>query len=216
VPAAPRYLYQVGGFVSVGLDQPPPTSLDITGGPATGSSHYFGTVPVAPTGCTADAAISGLASCDVTGYQTVVGAHTLTATATDNAGNTATVTRSYTVRAWRLSGFYSPVDMPTASGLVLNTVKGGSTGPLKFEVFAAEELTDPAAVKSLTSAGISCDASAPTDEIEALATGGTSLRYDTTAGQFVYNWKTPKRTGCLRLTLTTQDDSSLVAYFKLR
>jgi hypothetical protein len=59
-------------------------------------------------------------------------------------------------------------------------------------------------------------ASAPTDEIETLATGGTSLRYDTTVGQFLYNWKTPKRTGCLRLTLTTQDDSSLVAYFRLR
>jgi hypothetical protein len=59
-------------------------------------------------------------------------------------------------------------------------------------------------------------ASAPTDEIETLATGGTSLRYDTTVGQFLYNWNTPKRTGCLRLTLTTQDDSSLVAYFRLR
>jgi dipeptidyl aminopeptidase/acylaminoacyl peptidase len=121
------------------------------------------------------------------------------------------------VPAWRLSGFYSPVDMPTPTDLIFNSVKGGNTVPLKFEVFAAEEeLTDTAVVKSLTYAGISCDASAPTDEIETLVSGGTSLRYDTTAGQFVYNWKTPKRTGCLRLTLTTQDDSSLVAYFKLR
>jgi hypothetical protein len=71
--------------------------------------------------------------------------------------------------------------------LIFNTVKGGSTVPLKFEVFAADELTDTAVVKSLTYTGVSCDASAPTDEIETLATGGTSLRYDTTAGQFVYN-----------------------------
>ena len=56
----------------------------------------------------------------------------MTATATDNAGRTATATRSYTVNAWTTKGFYQPVDMDG----VYNTVKGGSTVPLKFELFA--------------------------------------------------------------------------------
>jgi hypothetical protein len=64
---------------------------------------------------------------------------------------------------------------------------------------------------------MSCDATATTDDIETVATGGTVLRYDTVAGQFVYNWKTPTTAGkCYRVTMTTQDGSSLVAYFKLK
>jgi hypothetical protein len=117
-----------------------------------------------------------------------------------------------------LSGFYQPVDMPTADKLVYNSVKNGSTVPLKFEIFAGPtELADVSYVKSLTYAQTACDASATTDEIETTATGGTSLRYDTTAGQFVYNWKTPSTAGrCYRVTMTTLDGTSLVAYFKLR
>ena len=61
---------------------------------------------------------------------------------------------------------YRPVDM----GGVLNVVKGGSTVPLKFEVFAGPtEIGDPAAVDSLTQAKVACDGSAPTDVIEASA-----------------------------------------------
>jgi Tol biopolymer transport system component len=202
--------------VTVKLDRTPPTDISITGGPEAGASHHFGGVPAAPTGCTADGAISGLASCLVTGYETEVGAHTLTAAATDQAGNAATTTRSYTVLAWRLSGFYQPVDMPGASAIVFNTVKNGSTVPLRFNVFAANELTATAAVKSLTHGTMTCDGSAPTDEIETVASGGTSLRYDPTAGQFIYNWKTPAKPGCFKVTMTTQDGSSLGAYFKLR
>jgi hypothetical protein len=116
--------------------------------------------------------------------------------------------------AWTLKGFYQPVDM---NG-IYNVVKNGSTVPLKFEIFAGStELTNPAFIKSLTYAATSCNANASTDEIETTATGGTSLRYDATAGQFVFNWKTPNTAGmCYRVTLTTIDGSSLVAYFKLK
>jgi hypothetical protein len=159
--------------------------------------------------------ISGLRDCLVSGRLTTVGTHTLTATATDNAGRTSTATRTYTVLAWTLKGFYQPVDM---NG-VWNTVKNGSTVPLKFNIFAGTtELTDTASVKSLTASPVTCgDASAPADEIEALATGGTTLRYDTTGGQFIYNWQTPKLVGkCYSLSVTTQDGSKLTALFKLK
>lgn len=196
----------------INIDKTAP-GITWNGGPADGGSSYFGSVPAAPT-CTASDSLSGPNGCAVTGYSDAVGQHVLTATARDLAGNERVETRTYTVLAWTLHGFYQPVDM---NG-VFNTVKGGSTVPLKFEAFAgATELTDTAAVKSLTAAKVGCDASAPQDEVEATATGGTSLRYDAVAGQFVYNWQTPKTAGvCYRVTLTTQDGSSLVAYFKLK
>lgn len=84
-------------------------------------------------------------------------------------------------------------------------------------MFAGSELTNTSAVKSLTYTATNCDATASVDEVETTATGGTSLRYDTAAGQFVYNWKTPSTAGkCYRVTMTTQDGSSLMAYFKLK
>jgi hypothetical protein len=62
-----------------------------------------------------------------------------------------------------------------------------------------------------------CSLTAPTDDIESTTTGGTSLRYDATAGQFVQNWQTTGKAGtCYRVTMTTLDGSSLVAYFKLK
>jgi hypothetical protein len=115
---------------------------------------------------------------------------------------------------WTLKGFFQPVDM---NG-VYNIVKNGSTVPFKFEVFAGPtELTDISYIQSPTYAQTSCDATATTDDIETTSTGATSLRYDETAGQFIYNWKTPKTAGkCYRVTITTIDNSTLVAYFRLK
>ncbi len=111
-------------------------------------------------------------------------------------------------------GFYHPVDM----GGVLNTVKNGATVPLKFEVFeGATELTDTSVVQSLSLTPVACTTELPPDAIEITATGGTSLRYDTTAGQFVYNWKTPNMGNtCWDVTVTVVDGSSITAHFKLR
>jgi hypothetical protein len=132
----------------------------------------------------------------------------------DNNYTFAYVNGTLTVQAWSLLGFYRPVDM---NG-VLNVVKGGSTVPLKFEVFAATELTDPAfVVESFVQIKVNCDTSATINEIEVTSTGGTSLRYDATAGQFVQNWQTPKTAGaCYVVKMTTKDGSSLSANFKLK
>ena len=189
-------------------------SVSLVGGPDDGSSYYFGSVPAAPT-CSASDATSGLAGpCSAPGYGTTVGSHTVTASATDNAGNTASASASYTVLAWTLNGFYQPVDM---SG-VYNVVKGGSTVPLKFEVFAGPtELTSTSVVASFVQTKIACDGSAPVDDLEFSTTGGTSLRYDGTGGQFIQNWQTPKLPGqCYKVTMTTLDGSTLSANFKLK
>lgn len=196
----------------INIDKTPP-SVALVGGPAQRGSYYFGSVPAAPT-CQGSDALSDIASCTVTGGGATVGIHSYTATATDKAGNTASATHTYSVLAWQLKGFYSPVDM---SG-VWNTVKGGSTVPLKFEVFAAGEQTSTAAVASFTQKSVTCpSASAVIDEVELVTTGGTSLRYDATAGQYIQNWATPKKPGtCYVVTMTTLDGSKSSANFTLK
>jgi hypothetical protein len=127
--------------------------------------------------------------------------------------NNASGSVAIVINAWTLRGFYQPVDM---NG-VFNTVRNGSTVPLKFEIFVGTtEKTDVSYVKSLRYGSVACSAIAPVDDIETLASGNTSLRYDATAGQFIYNWKTPAGTGCYSVTMTTNDGSTLFAFFKLK
>jgi hypothetical protein len=192
-------------------------SVSLFGGPADDSSHYFGFVPEAPTCDASDPTPgSGLdGSCSIAGYSNTVGSHTVTASASDIAGNTGYDSRSYTVNAWTLNGFFKPVDMDG----VFNVIKGGQTVPLKFQIFAGStQLTDTSYVDSLKYKKIACPAAGFTSiEGDALATGGTELRYDADAGQFVYNWKTPTNKGtCWEVTLTTDDGSTLAAKFQTR
>ena len=101
-------------------------------------------------------------------------------------------------------------------GGVYNTVKAGSTVPLKFEVFAGTtELTSTSIVKGFRQDGC-CDGSAedgsrsPRPAARACAT--TRRR-----GQFIQNWQTPKAAGsCYTVTVTMQDGSSISATFKLK
>ncbi|SPQ02034.1 conserved hypothetical protein [Candidatus Sulfobium mesophilum] len=197
------------------IDKKAPT--DITFDDSTisdGGSYYFGFVPPAPT-CNATDKGSGLNSCIVTGYNTKVGSHTLTATATDNVGNTSTATLTYTVMAWTLTGFFQPVDM---NG-VWNTVKNGSTVPLKFQVFAGPtELTDVAVIDTFSVTSVVCPKTGyVADDIEFTTTGNTTLRYDTASYQFIQNWQTPKKPGaCYQVMMTTDDGSNLKATFILK
>ncbi len=147
---------------------------------------------------------------------TNVGSYNVVATV-DDPNYQGQATGTLVIKAWTLNGFYQPIDM----GDVLNTVKNGSTVPVKFELFSGTtELTSTSAVSSITAKQVNCAAfnGDPMDEIEYLApTGGTSLRYDATAGQFIYNWTTPKKANtCYNLTMTAADGSTITAYFKLR
>jgi hypothetical protein len=196
----------------INIDKTTP-SVALVGGPANGGSYYFGSVPAEPT-CSASDALSGVnGTCSVSGYSNAVGTHTVTAMATDNADNTASASATYTVLAWTLNGFYAPVDRG-----IHNTVKAGVTVPLKFEVFAGStELSSITTILSFTQTRVQCDGTLPEDAVEITSTGGTTLRYDATAGQFIQNWQTPKQAGaCFLVKMTTQDGSFLTALFKLK
>ena len=201
------------------FDDSDPTSITFAGGGITpDGSYHFGFVPAGPSSCNANYAISGSAGCVVTGPDNgnAVGPNKYTATATDQAGNVGTSFLNYTVLAWTLQGFFQPVDM----GGVYNTVKNGSTVPLKFRIFAGTtEITDVAAVSYVKFIYVTCSSTTPTDAIEeVVTTGGTVLRY--TGGQFIDNWKTPSggsQVGkCLQVQMKTDDGSSLYAWFKLK
>jgi len=118
-----------------------------------------------------------------------------------------------TVVPWSVKGFYAPMDM----GGVTNTVKAGTTIPLKFEVFAGDrEITDPARV-TVSTRTVPCTTSAGTDEIETPGTGSTPLRYDAVAGQFVQVWRTPTEPGvCSAVTATAADGPATTAYVRTR
>ena len=99
-------------------------------------------------------------------------------------------------------GFQAPVSPIPAA---LNAVKGGSTVPLKFNVYAQGpvEITSAEAIASLsfTVAPFACTGGAAEAVIPLTTTGSTSLRYDTSARQFVQNWKAPKTPGCYLVRL---------------
>ena len=54
-------------------------------------------------------------------------------------------------------------------------------------------------------------------QLEAYATGGTQLRYDSAAHQFIYNWQSPKKPGtCYTITIGLTDGTSHSATFQLK
>jgi hypothetical protein len=101
---------------------------------------------------------------------------------------------------------------------VLNTVKGGSTVPLKFNVLVnGVNKTTTAGLMPMTVQMVACDSNVPEDPVDFTVAGETSLRYDSTAGSFIQNWKVPKTPGCYMVRMiTTQDGLALTARFKVR
>jgi hypothetical protein len=126
-----------------------------------------------------------------------------------------------TIGNWTLYGFYQPVDMSTTV-MLLNTIKGGQTVPLKFNVFAGTvEQTNVSGIAGFTVQEVACmDVGTSIDDVDFVTTGATELRYDGTpgsGGQFIQNWQTPKAANmCYRNLVTTSDSSVLAAFFKTK
>jgi cell wall-associated NlpC family hydrolase len=126
----------------------------------------------------------------------------ITTTVDTSAGVVCGLTSSFSPFAIAASalagvGFHAPVS-PIAGAP--NAVKGGSTVPLKFNVYAQGpiEITSAEAIANLsfTVTQVACTGGAAAEVVPPTTTGSTSLRYDASAHQFVQNWQTPKTPGC--------------------
>jgi hypothetical protein len=188
--------------------------------PTNGTAYTYGQAVPVTFACADESGGSGVRSCTgtvtaggtsrtvTTGASVdtrLVGAQSLTVTATDNAGNRRTVTTSYSV-VYPFTGFFAPV---APSGLT--SANAGSTVPMTFAlggdrgtaVLAATPLSYPVSCSTLASLGSSSNASG-------------SLSYDRKSGRYTYTWPTAKSWAgsCRTFALTLTDGTTHRATFR--
>ena len=214
------------GSVAIVINKASQTIVVTT--PAPANALYNTTFTVAATGgasgnpvtfsatgsCTnADATFtmtSGYGTCTVTFNQAGNGNYHAAEPVAQNVGATP----------WKVTGFYQPVTSSAPGSPIWNVVKGGSTVPLKFQIFAGvngPEQTSVSAIQSMLAQPVGCGGGAAINVAadELTNTGGTTLRYD--GSQFIQNWKTAKTPGtCFLVTMTADDGSTISAYFQVK
>lgn len=166
-------------------------------GVANGAIYTLGGVPV--VSCSANDGVSGVASpCSAVvsgGLASGVGTFTFRATATDNAGNTATASGTYRV-VYRWDGFEQPIN-DTAHQIAqdVSVFKAASTVPVKLKVKRSDGTVVQAGSAPQWLTPVKGGATtAPVDEAlyGEQATSGNSYRWDGTGQQHLYKWGTTK------------------------
>jgi predicted extracellular nuclease len=188
-------------YFAVPVDNVPPV-VTVTG-VTEGSTYLLGLVPAA--GCSTTDALSGVATeatLSITGGDANgVGQFTATCSgALDKVGNAADPVSVHYIVAYSFSGFAPPL----GSGI---TTKGG-TIPVKFQLRDGNGnlITSTSAISGIDFAPTAgCAQTTTADWSKTIATGGTSLRFDSTASQFVYNWNVKGLSGCYLVRVTTDD-----------
>lgn len=131
-------------------------------------------------------ATSGVASQSCGAVHTgSVGDKSVTCTATDHAGNTATARASYKV-VYGFDGFFSPVDNTS-----LNLVKAGQPIPLwRLTDASGAPVTGFSTVQARVTS-LNCSSGSASGTTEEYAVGGSGLQ-NLGDGYYQFNWKTPK------------------------
>jgi alpha-tubulin suppressor-like RCC1 family protein len=158
--------------------------------------------------------LSGIASANCGTLTTSsVGAKSVSCSATDTAGNTASANVSYTV-IYDFSGFFQPIDnLP-----ILNSMKAGSAVAVRFSLAGNQGLSVLAA-GSPASQQIACGTATTVDDVEqTVSASNSSLSYDATTGQYSYTWKTDKAWAntCRQLIVKLADGTNHFANFKFK
>jgi hypothetical protein len=202
----------------INIDKELPTITDVN---VAGGFYTLGAVPVAA--CTASDSFSGLAgTCTVSvtgGTANGVGTFAYTATATDKAGNKVTSTGSYKV-IYRFNGFLQPInDTAHQTGTSISVFKAGSTVPVKFQLRKADgTLVQASTAPSWLAPVRGSSMSMPVDENAYAASGdsGSTYRYDASAAQYIYNWKTGTGGNYWRIGVTLDDGQTYYTNIGLR
>ena len=142
-----------------------------------------------------------------------VGTTTVTATANDGNGNTASCSFNVTV-LYNFFGFFSPIVNPPA----FNEMKAGQAVPVKFSLSGNKGLNIFAA-NSPNSVQIGCDSGATILPVEeTVNAGSSSLTYDPTSDLYNYVWKTESswKNTCRQLNVVLNDGSTHSALFKFK